>query len=78
MPIDETYDDESDNECSGEYSDGSDSEYWFLSIFFDIDAIFFIQDIWERYFLAFLKISSFLVFLILMPQIWRVINLEKP
>ena len=45
--------------------------------FFDIDAIFFIQDIWERYFLAFLKVSSFLVFLILMPQIWRVINLEN-
>ena len=30
--------------------------------FFDIDAIFFIHDIWEQYFLAFLRISSILDF----------------
>ena len=30
--------------------------------FFDTDAIFFIHDIWERYFLPFLKISSILDF----------------
>ena len=30
--------------------------------FFDIDAIFFIHDIWERYFLVFLRISSILDF----------------
>ena len=31
-------------------------------LFFDIDAIFFIHDIWERYFLAFLRISNILDF----------------
>ena len=30
--------------------------------FFDIDAIFFIHDIWEGYFLAFLRVSSILYF----------------
>ena len=30
--------------------------------FFDNDAIFFVHDIWERYFLAFLRISSILDF----------------
>ena len=30
--------------------------------FFDIDAIFFIHDIWEQYFVAFLRISSILDF----------------
>ena len=29
---------------------------------FDNDAIFFIHDVWERYFLAFLRISSILDF----------------
>ena len=31
-------------------------------LFFDIDAIFSIRDIWERYFLAFLRISNILDF----------------
>ena len=30
--------------------------------FFDIDAIFFIHDIWKGYFLAFLRVSSILYF----------------
>ena len=60
IPIDETYDNESDDNLD-EYSDESDSEYWTFSIF-DIDALFFMHDIWEWYFLAFLRISCILDF----------------
>ena len=59
-PIDETYDDESDDSLD-KYSDESDSEYWTFSIFWHWCYIF-IHDIWERYFLTHLRISSILDF----------------
>ena len=60
IPIDEMYDNESDDSLD-EYSDESDSEYWTFSIF-EFDALFFMHDIREWYFLVFLRISCILDF----------------
>ena len=58
-PVDETYDDET-NDSLDEYS--GESDYIEPFPLFETDAIFFIHDIWERYLLAFVTISSILDF----------------